>query len=185
MSSTETDLKAIFCEALEHAGGAERSAYLDGACRGDATLRLHVESLLKAHDDAGGFMKTPPPGANAILDHTPEPDDDDTSAYRATVSEGSGMAIGPYKLLQKIGEGGMGAVFMAEQEKPVRRKVALKARSCAKQLTARFSAESAKKSRPNLRRVSRRPKNCRRSRRIARPSLAGCRGSCAASSTGS
>ena len=145
MNPPDPDLKAIFCEALEHAAGIERSAYLDRACRGDAALRLQVESLLRAHDEAGGFLGSPAtvqggetavvdlpvvapaPGPHGTVRQTSEPNGDPTaSVHPPAILEGPGTTIGPYKLLQKIGEGGMGAVFMAEQTQPVRRKVALK-----------------------------------------------------------
>jgi hypothetical protein len=77
MNLPEPDLKAIFCEALDLAAGPERLAYLDEVCRGDATLRLQVESLLKAHDEAGGFLGSgaaPTPVAEATSDRTPEPE---------------------------------------------------------------------------------------------------------------
>src|SRR5262245_57414495 len=114
MNSRESELKAIFCEALEHAVGPARSAYVDGAGRGDATLRLQVESLLRAHEMTGGFMATPVPSANATRDRTLDPDcDSATSVHQPPIFEGPGSSIGPYKLLQQIGEGGMGSVFMA------------------------------------------------------------------------
>src|SRR5579864_7451541 len=150
MNPPEPDLKAIFCEALEHAAGPERSAYLDRACREDAALRLQVESLLKAHDEAVGELPVDAPA--------PVPDAT-ISMDRPTILEGPGTTIGPYKLLQKIGEGGMGAVFMAEQEKPVRRKVALKVIKPGMdtgQVIARFEAERqalAIMDHPNITRV--------------------------------
>ena len=137
MNPSEADLKTIFCEALNHPAGADRGAYLDRACENDAALRLQIESLLKAHDEAGSFLGSAvarpasAPAADATRDHTPEPavtseSNPTASAGGSEIAEGPGTTIGPYKLLQKIGEGGMGAVFMAEQERPVRRKVALK-----------------------------------------------------------
>lgn len=105
-------LKAIFGEALERCG-AEREAYLDGACAGDAALRARVEALLAAaeKDDAflSGATVGEPPGA--------------TDGF---ARDGAGRRIGPYRVLQLIGEGGFGSVYMAEQERPVRRRVALK-----------------------------------------------------------
>ncbi len=153
MNTAEPDLKAIFCEALEHAAGAERSAYLDEACGADATFRGQLESLLKAHDEAGGFLGSAAKGPSApagsvhdaTVDQTPEPNGGLTvSLDRPAIAEGPGTTIGPYKLLQKIGEGGMGAVFMAEQTQPVRRRVALKVIKPGMdtgQVVARFEAE--------------------------------------------
>jgi serine/threonine protein kinase/WD40 repeat protein len=91
---------------------AERAAYLDQACAGDAALRQRIEALLKAHAEASGeAFLTGPYQPASIVD---------------AATEGPGTRIGPYKLLQQIGEGGMGVVYMAEQEQPVRRRVALK-----------------------------------------------------------
>ena len=106
--------RSIFVEALEKTSPTERAAYLEAVCGEDAAGRRRVEKLLAAHEAAGG-----------ILDRPPAVPDDATGAY-TPISEGPGTVIGPYKLLQKIGEGGFGAVYMAEQEKPVRRMVALK-----------------------------------------------------------
>jgi serine/threonine protein kinase/tetratricopeptide (TPR) repeat protein len=116
-------VEEIFDAALEREGGAEREAYLDGACGPDAELRARVDSLLAAHEEAGAFLQSPAVGAPP---------------------EEPGARIGPYKLLQLIGEGGMGAVYMAEQVEPVRRKVALKIIKLGmdtKQVIARFEAE--------------------------------------------
>src|SRR4051794_29557791 len=103
----------IFNEALDLDSPAHRAAYLDRACAGDPALRARVETLLAVHDRAGGFLE-PPPQAPTTAAAPPEP------------AEPAGTLIGPYKLLEAIGEGGMGVVYMAEQMKPVRRKVALK-----------------------------------------------------------
>ncbi len=157
MNPAESDLKAIFCGALERAAGPERSAYLDEACRGDATLRRQVQTLLKAHDEAGGFLgspssaELPQPAAIAPAAHADatgenprKSDPDATESVMQPATERPGTRIGPYKLLQQIGEGGMGSVFMAEQEPPVRRKVALKVIKAGMdtgQVVARFEAE--------------------------------------------
>jgi serine/threonine protein kinase/tetratricopeptide (TPR) repeat protein len=103
--------RSIFLEASEITNPSERIAYLDRACNGDAVLRQGVEALLDANDRSGSFMRRPAVG-DATADHRP--------------AESTGSRIGPYKLLQQIGEGGMGVVYMAEQEQAVRRKVALK-----------------------------------------------------------
>src|SRR5437870_11911711 len=111
---------------------AERRAeYLDQACGTDQALRGEVESLLRAHEDAGGFLQNQSARPFATVDHGP-------------LAERPGTLVGPYKLLQQIGEGGMGIVFMAEQEHPVRRKVALKIIKPgmdSRQVIARFEAE--------------------------------------------
>src|SRR5689334_12798020 len=108
-------LLSVFSEALECPSAAERAAYLDRACGDDADLRARVEDLLRAHERTPNFLEGNPPQRDpgATVDEPP-------------VSERLGTVIGPYKLLQQIGEGGMGIVFMAEQTRPVQRKVALK-----------------------------------------------------------
>jgi serine/threonine protein kinase len=105
--------RSVFIEALDKPNAAERAAYLDAACGEDAAARRRVEQLLLAHEAAGG-----------ILDRSAVPAEW-TGAYQPP-GEGAGSRIGPYKLLQQIGEGGMGVVWMAEQQEPVRRMVALK-----------------------------------------------------------
>jgi serine/threonine protein kinase/tetratricopeptide (TPR) repeat protein len=118
--------KAIFMTALDKADPAERAAYLAAACGGDELLRQRVELLLKAHSDPGSFMPSPA----ATID--------------APVAESPGTVIGAYKLLEQIGEGGMGTVWMAQQAEPVRRLVALKlikAGMDSNQVIARFEAE--------------------------------------------
>ena len=106
------------------------SAYLDGACDDDADLRSGVERLLQAHDQAGvsgqaGAGAGDPDATAGAPGDVRDPYARDRPASRP-FHEGPGSRIGPYKLLQEIGEGGMGVVYMAEQEKPVRRRVALK-----------------------------------------------------------
>lgn len=106
---TETEL---FAAALDKATPEERAAYLGQACADDEELRRRVQALLQAHA-----------GADEILDRPAA--SPSTGAY-VPIAERPGAIVGPYKLLQQIGEGGFGVVFMAEQEKPVRRMVALK-----------------------------------------------------------
>src|SRR5258708_1190448 len=121
----------LFAEALQ-LSSAERSAYLERACGADEKLRQRVERLLKSHDHAGDFLEKPPPEA------APE------ASPKASVGEQPGDRIGRYKLLQQIGEGGCGVVYMAEQEEPIRRRVALKIIKPGldnKSVMARFEAE--------------------------------------------
>jgi len=134
----------VFLEALRLPLG-ERSAYLEHACAADTELRQRVEVLLVAHERAGDFLAKPPAGVP-------------TTASPA-VCEKAGDRIGHYKLLQQIGEGGCGVVFMAEQEEPVRRRVALKVVKPGmdtKSVIARFEAERqalALMDHPNIARV--------------------------------
>jgi WD40 repeat protein/serine/threonine protein kinase len=124
-------LEAIFEGARQKPSDQERAAYLDQACTNKPALRGQVEQLLKAHDRAGNFLQENPPWLQP-------------AAVLPPIVEGPGTRIGPYKLLQLIGEGGMGAVYMAEQEQPVRRRVALKIilpGMDSAQVIARFEAE--------------------------------------------
>jgi eukaryotic-like serine/threonine-protein kinase len=123
-------LESLFTAALQKPP-ADRPAYLDQACAGDPGLRQQVEALLRAQGAAGSFLELPAPSQVVTVDEQP-------------VSESPGTVIGPYKLLEQIGEGGFGVVFMAEQMQPVRRKVALKVLKPGmdtRQVVARFEAE--------------------------------------------
>jgi eukaryotic-like serine/threonine-protein kinase len=123
--------EAIFLAALDRATPQERAAYVEGACAGHRELLQRVRELLGCHEESQGPLDAPPPGLGGSVDESP-------------MSERPGSQIGPYKLLEQIGEGGMGVVFMAEQTKPVRRKVALKLIKPgmdSKQVIARFEAE--------------------------------------------
>jgi serine/threonine protein kinase len=120
----------IFHQALARGTPEERAAYLDDACDADPALRASVEALLRANVGASGFLDCP---ARALVLGAHEP-----------IRERPGTVIGPYKLLEQIGEGGFGVVFMAEQTQPVRRRVALKVLKPGmdtRQVVARFEAE--------------------------------------------
>ena len=117
------------------------------ACAGDELLRHRVAALIKSHEEIGSFLDAPPAVTDAV----------DAPVSPPQFSEGT--QIGPYKLLQQIGEGGMGVVYMAEQQKPVRRRVALKIIKPgmdSRQVIARFEAERqalAMMDHPNIARV--------------------------------
>src|SRR5688572_22372681 len=100
----------LFLEAVEKPPGESRAAYLDEVCGTDVALREQIESLLAANDRAGTFLESPAAGLTQTTD-------------QSSITERPGTVIGPYKLLQQIGEGGMGVVFMAEQSKPIQRTV--------------------------------------------------------------
>src|SRR6516162_1384387 len=123
------DEKGIFVAAMVMSDADEREAYLQESCASNPELLRRVQELLSAHDKSQGPLDRRPSGLGVTLD---EP------------SECPGTVIGPYKLLEQIGEGGFGVVFMAEQSHPVRRKVALKVLKPGmdtRQVVARFEAE--------------------------------------------
>ena len=130
MSQPHKSAGAIFDEAVE-LPAEQRAAYLEEACGGDPVLRQRVEALLHAHQAATKFMDGPAvaPKAGTIV---------------IGPIEQAGAKIGRYKLLQQIGEGGCGVVYMAEQQEPVRRQVALKVIKLGmdtRSVIARFEAE--------------------------------------------
>src|SRR5260370_5824921 len=111
-------VKEIFLAAVEQTDPRQREACLRQACGDDAALRRRVEAMLRRHEQAGSLLDRPAFEALALL--APQP-----AATDSPQPEAAGTPLGPYKLLQKIGEGGMGAVWRAEQQEPVRRLVAL------------------------------------------------------------
>jgi WD40 repeat protein/serine/threonine protein kinase len=124
------DEESIFAAALAEQVPGKRVALLDQACAGDTLLRSRVEALLRAHDNPDSFLEAPLAGSLATVD--------------LTCREGPGTSIGPYRLLGEIGEGGFGIVFLADQQKPMRRRVALKVLKPGmdtRQVIARFEAE--------------------------------------------
>src|SRR5436190_2688733 len=127
--------EALFTLAVEKPA-AERAAFLDRECSGDAELRQRIEALLGAHDKAEEFLNEPPAAVSAKTFVI--------TTGMVPVTEKAADRIGRYKLLQQIGEGGCGVVYMAEQEEPVRRRVALKVIKLGmdtKSVIARFEAE--------------------------------------------
>jgi serine/threonine protein kinase len=138
--------KRIFQAAREIEDEAERTAYLDRACAGDPELKARVEALVEASGAEDGFLEAPALAEQATIRVT-------------TPSEKPGDMIGRYKLLQQIGEGGFGIVYMAEQSEPIRRRVALKIIKLGmdtKEVVARFEAERqalAMMDHPNIARV--------------------------------
>ena len=126
MSTEIPSLDSIFCSAIEIAAEKERAAYVARACGDDAKLKRQVEKLVAAHFQAGSFLERPAVAPADTGAYPPGHAEEPAGSNQADNREGPGTIIGPYKLLQQIGEGGMGTVFMAEQTKPVQRKVALK-----------------------------------------------------------
>src|SRR5262249_52265930 len=127
----EPDREETIFDALLALAPAERVAYLDAACAGDADLKHRVQELLAAHEEGSRFMAEPaaPPAEKTVL---------------IPLHEKPGDRIGRYKILEQIGEGGCGVVYVAEQEEPVRRRVALKVIKLGmdtRQVIARFEAE--------------------------------------------
>ncbi len=131
MSRPTPSIDEVFFAAMERESPEARAAYLDEVCAGDPDLRGRIERLLDLQPKVGSFLNAPAAGPTLTL--TPP-----------QAMEGPGTVIGPYKLLEQIGEGGMGVVYMAEQTQPLRRKVALKIIKPGmdtKQVIARFEAE--------------------------------------------
>ncbi|HMN42337.1 MAG TPA: serine/threonine-protein kinase [Phycisphaerales bacterium] len=156
MADDRRRARQVFME-LADLPAPERDAALTRACAGDTALRAEVQALLRAEQQADGFMASPtgaaaPSAAEAATAMG-------GAAIAGSLHEGPGTRIGPYKLLQLIGEGGFGSVFMAEQERPVARKVALKIIKLGMdthQVVARFEQERqalAMMDHPNIARV--------------------------------
>ncbi len=147
--------KTIFLTALEAESAQEREDYLDQACRGNPKLRDAVAELLREHEHDENFLDRPLPGLpSKMLDETPD--------YRASELgsvDASGTVIGSYRLMEQIGEGGFGLVYVAQQHQPVRRLVALKIIKPgmeSRDVIARFEAERqalALMDHPNIARV--------------------------------
>src|SRR5437868_3845570 len=131
MTDQAERIESVFAAALEQSSPEERTDFLNRECADNPVLRDRVDALLQAHDRAGSFLKDPATRPQATEDYEP-------------ITERPGTVIGAYKLMEQIGEGGMGLVFVAEQQQPVRRKVAVKVIKPGmdtRQVIARFEAE--------------------------------------------
>src|SRR5437660_1250426 len=129
MAEGRKSLRTIFDEVSELPVEDQRRVYLDEACRGDPALRADIEELLRTQETVGEFLPDPKR---------------DTPGPSNSATEWEGVQIGRYKLLQKIGEGGCGLVYMADQLEPVKRRVALKILKPGmdtRSVVARFAAE--------------------------------------------
>src|SRR5260370_27678402 len=120
MIAEQGKAKTIFLQALEIASDDERRAFIVSACGIDDTLRQEIEELLGHQRDLGAFLESPAAALPSPVGGVP------LATVDEPIVERPGTVIGPYKLLEQIGEGGFGVVFMAEQQQPIRRKVALK-----------------------------------------------------------
>src|SRR5262245_50059197 len=146
--SSPSVVEDIFLAALDKSTPEERAAFLNAACKDDPDARRRVERLLEAHPRAGRFLE-PPAAATG----------EETAAWVPTGEQVGAVIAGRYKLVEKIGEGGMGTVWVAAQTEPVRRAVAvklIKAGMDSKAVLARFEAERqalALMEHPNIARV--------------------------------
>ncbi len=146
MSDAPKDAKSIFLAAVDLADAVERGAFVERSCGGDAALRKRVDDLLRAYGQPDGPLDK----LAAALAST---------EISEPIREQVGATIGPYKLMEQIGEGGFGLVFVAEQQEPIRRKVALKIIKPGmdtRDVIARFEAERqalALMDHPNIARV--------------------------------
>ena len=143
MKAEQLTPKAIFLDALDVAPD-QRQAYVVEQCAGDVELRAEVEALLLHHQNLGPFLTSAPADRVATVEHDPS-------------TEKPGTVIGRYKLLEQIGEGGFGVVFLAEQQQPVRRRVALKILKPGmdtREVVARFEAERQALAMMNHRHIS-------------------------------
>jgi serine/threonine-protein kinase len=130
MTQTQLTEEDIFHLARKIGAPEARADYLQQACAGDTELQARIIALLRAHDEEQSFLESPPASVPTVTERG--------------VTEAPGTTIGPYKLLEQIGEGGFGVVFLAEQTHPVKRKVALKVIKPGmdtRQVIARFEAE--------------------------------------------
>jgi eukaryotic-like serine/threonine-protein kinase len=159
MRPVRSSEKSIFLEALDIESSEDRTAFIESACRGDAALFASVTALIREHDRDDNPVDTP---IVATSDGRPFADVK-TESYVAMNHSFSGQAlgtmIGPYKLMEQIGEGGFGLVYVADQQSPIRRRVALKIIKPgmeSREVLTRFEAERqaiALMDHPNIARV--------------------------------
>src|SRR5262245_12429499 len=144
--------RELFLHAVGKLPPEQWDAYVAEACGEDAELARQVQQLLQVHREAGSFLERPAAAVGATGEFLP-------AAATTPAGESPGTVIGPYKLIEPIGEGGMGTVWMAQQTEPVRRLVAvklIKAGMDSAQVIARFEAERqalALMDHPNIARV--------------------------------
>jgi serine/threonine-protein kinase len=135
MNQATPSIETILAQAVEIADAGPRHAFVERACGGDRTLQRRVEQLIANHFQASSFLERP------AIPLDPE----GTAGWVAAGAVGGvGTVIGPYKLMEQIGEGGMGLVFVAEQHEPIKRRVALKVIKPgmdSRQVIGRFEAE--------------------------------------------
>src|SRR5690348_5622962 len=135
MMKADAEREAALFDAAAKLSGRERAMFLDGACHGEPALRARLDALLAAHEQHEGALAetTSAAAATVKIEFASEPP-----------TQSIGQKIGRYKILERVGEGGCGVVYVAEQTEPVRRRVALKVIKLGmdtKQVVARFEAE--------------------------------------------
>jgi serine/threonine protein kinase/WD40 repeat protein len=138
VNDLEKQQESLFNAARQLTDLRQRAAFLEAACGGDADLRRRLDELFAAQPEAEAFFEKPASGARAALPAT------SSDIPQGAANEVTGTIIGRYKLLEKIGDGGFGSVYMAEQKEPVKRRVALKIIKFGMdthQVVARFEAE--------------------------------------------
>ena len=154
MLNWDPEANELFLRAVEVDAPEDRRRFLDEVCAGRPDVRARVDGLLLADEQAGTFLEHPPLDTVPTTTKRPSTPGEPTAA-----SPGAGMIVGPYKLVQEIGEGGMGTVYLAQQTEPVRRLVAvklIKPGMDSRQVLARFEAERqalALMDHPNIARV--------------------------------
>jgi serine/threonine protein kinase len=155
MPNWDPEANDLFLRAAEIAAPEDRRRFLDEACAGRPGLRDRVDGLIRAGEQAGSFLEHPAPDTEPTSAQSPRA----TGVVAAAPPPGAGTVVGPYKLVQEIGEGGMGTVYLAQQTEPVRRLVAIKLVKPgmdSRLVLARFEAERqalALMDHPNIARV--------------------------------